>query len=681
MIAHLLALTLAVTATDTLVGDTLGVPMPDAESLEGVFVQGMRGGFAAPVTQTTLTRGTLMRARGVREITDILERAPAVTAASDAGTPFGYAYYRLRGMDQTRIQTTLDGIPLNEPEDQGAYFSNFPDFAGSVHSAQIQRGVGLSGLGTASYAGAVHLQTEALRSISSGGELAADAGAFGTRRLSGRTTHRTGAWAVDARLSHSTTDGFREHGGSEGHLAQLRLGHITARHETTLGLLRGHSENDMVYLAAAEADLATNPRTNYLSPEETDRFGQQIVSLSHTHRLGSAWSLTGAVYRNDLAGDYDVDLGPEDGLWNFQLDGGWTGAMAGVRYEQLGWDISAGVHFFRYSRDHAAAIHPDTHGLLYHNTGERGEESVFLKVGRHLGPATLLADLELRQTRFSYRPDAADGFPVPDMEWRFANPRIGASVQVVEPLQFYAFIGRTSREPTRSDLFGGFDNVGPFEADFLGGFEGGARIRPEVVRNLEAGARWRAGVLSASANLFWMDFRDEIMPIGKLSYIGLPLRRNVDRSYRRGAEAEIAWDLPAAPLAVGGSLAWLDARIKAFEDDETGRLHRNVRPLLSPAWTGTAWGEARGNDWTLIGEINGAAESQLDNTGDPGLTLPGHLYGNVTVERMFGGHKGYLQINNVTDATVYSSGYAVGVERHFFPLAGRHLMAGMRLRF
>lgn len=97
-----------------------------------------------PITFQNLS-GKQLKAKNVgQEPSSLLLETPSITAYADAGNTQGYSYFRLRGIDQARINISLDGVPLNEPEDQGAYFSNYPDLMNSVSKVQIQRGIGTS---------------------------------------------------------------------------------------------------------------------------------------------------------------------------------------------------------------------------------------------------------------------------------------------------------------------------------------------------------------------------------------------------------------------------------------------------------------------------------------------------------------------------------------------------------
>jgi iron complex outermembrane recepter protein len=110
----------------------------DTGRLEGVLVRAIRGGINAPIAERTLDRAVISQRQFGQEVPLLLQGAvPSVTAHTETGTAWGYSYLRLRGMDQTRINITLDGVPLNDPEDQVLYFANFADLMSNVHSLQV----------------------------------------------------------------------------------------------------------------------------------------------------------------------------------------------------------------------------------------------------------------------------------------------------------------------------------------------------------------------------------------------------------------------------------------------------------------------------------------------------------------------------------------------------------------
>lgn len=166
--------------------DTLRQQKDSSQHLEEVVIN-YRANKTTPVTYQNMDMKVLREKNTGQEPSFLLSETPAITVYSDAGNQQGYSYYRLRGMDQTRINTTLDGMPLNEPEDQGAYFSNYPDILNSVSRLQIQRGVGTSKNGAASYAGSMQLFSPDL-SDAAGTTLGIGYGSYNSFRVFGEYT-------------------------------------------------------------------------------------------------------------------------------------------------------------------------------------------------------------------------------------------------------------------------------------------------------------------------------------------------------------------------------------------------------------------------------------------------------------------------------------------------------------
>lgn len=124
--------------------------------LDEVRIDGIRAYSNSPITQTTISKAEIKKFHQGYEVSQLLDDTPSITSSSDGGQPFGYTSFRIRGIDQTRINMTLNGVPLNEPEDQGVYFSNYPNFLEMVSSFQIQRGIGTSTNGVPSYGGSIN---------------------------------------------------------------------------------------------------------------------------------------------------------------------------------------------------------------------------------------------------------------------------------------------------------------------------------------------------------------------------------------------------------------------------------------------------------------------------------------------------------------------------------------------
>src|SRR5687768_16027335 len=173
----------------------LGAQIPDstmlardsvriARSLEALTISAIRARSEAPISTTEIAAPQLERRSFGQDLPILLQGTPSLTSYAEAGSYWGYSYMRLRGIDQSRINLSLDGIPLNDPEDQVLYFADFPDLANSLHSIQIQRGVGTSAPGTASYGGSINFQTIPLLTTRRGADVQLQGGSFGSRRAS-----------------------------------------------------------------------------------------------------------------------------------------------------------------------------------------------------------------------------------------------------------------------------------------------------------------------------------------------------------------------------------------------------------------------------------------------------------------------------------------------------------------
>src|SRR5690348_9584829 len=202
------------------------------QRLERVMISALRAGGAAPISQKTLTSTDLAPRYFGQDVPLLLQgAAPSLTSYAETGNYWGYSYIRLRGIDQSRINLTLDGIPLNDPEDQVLYFADFPDLANSLRSVQVQRGVGTSSNGTAAYAGSINMESLPLSAGPRNTEVQLEGGAFGSRR--GSVEYQSGLTqdhlAIYARLSSLHTDGYRYHSGVDGRSAFVSAGYVGGR--------------------------------------------------------------------------------------------------------------------------------------------------------------------------------------------------------------------------------------------------------------------------------------------------------------------------------------------------------------------------------------------------------------------------------------------------------------------
>jgi iron complex outermembrane receptor protein len=664
-----------------------------AQRLETVQVTAVRGG-TAPISEKTITRAELQRRNTGQETPILLQSAPGISAYSENGSASNYSYMRLRGIDQTRINITLDGIPLNEPEDQGLFFSNFPDFASSIASVQVQRGVGSSTHGVASYAGSINFESVPVAAVTSGGELQLTRGAYGTSRAgavvqSGLTPS---GFAGYARGSIQRTDGYRANSGNRSHGVFLSGGWFGVHDVVKATLLTGISENEQAYLASPLSVLRVNPRDNpYGNAPSTavgDRFHQGLLSLAWTRELAPSVRLATTVYGFDAGGWYDVpgDAGLAD-AWNYNLHSRWGGVIGALDWTGERATASLGVHASRYAREHWLETRPDLSARLYDNTSYKGEQSAFAKGSLTRGRATLSGDVQLRLAQFRYQPTEGSGVAPDAVRWTFINPKLGASVRLTDALVVYASGGINGREPTRADMFAGADDVDSATAQSVLPL---TRVRAESVRDLEAGLTWRGRTVSAQANLFHMQFRDEIAPIGAINEIGYLLRKNVARSVRQGVEGDFTWRVTPR-VTVTTAAAVTDARIAEYRDDASGERFENVTALMTPRVLSAQGIRADLSPW-LSFDLDGryASRMMLTNTNDPRFVVPASWYGDAGLTVRARNTSVLFQVRNVMNRRVYTGGYpgpaadtgdATAMEPYYYTLAPRNLTVHARLAF
>ncbi len=669
--------------------------------VEEVVVQAVRADADTPVTKTDVSREEIAAKNVGQEMPALLKDLPAMTYSSDTGLSNGYAYVSMRGVGPTRINFTLDGAPLNEPEDSTLYFVDFGDLGSSVESLQVQRGVGTSAAGVASFVGSVNFASlDLAEATETTARLAL--GSFGTERVTaGFQTGRLGDSGFKAyvRGSYQETDGFRDNSAIRQRSVFTGVSHESAEGYFKLFGFLGREASQSAYYAVEpevlERDLTFNP----LSPEEKDEFGQQFLQAQYTRFLSETSSLAGQLYVNDAGGWYRLFNSSRTELREYGLD--WTNLGAALTYKTvLGpLGLTWGVHGSDFGSTRTRDVVGGERNYLNH--GYKSEASTFVKLSRDAGPWHLYGDAQLRWARFEYEGDVE----VEPVSWTFFNPKLGVRHDVGRDLSVYASVGMTSREPGRGDLLFGEENVSvPHDL---------TAVKPEKVVAFELGTAWKSGPLALQLNLYDMEFRDEIALTGEQSEVGLSIRRNADRSFRRGLEWDLAWQ-PRKALAVRFTGAWSWNRIRSWtqfydvygEDGEwagsTSRTFSDVEPVLSPPFVGNLTVEGSPLPWLSLGATaRYVAESYLDNTNGAGLETPDwwkvDLSASFDLSRWVKTGRPRLRVlvDNVLDnRRVWASGYsylyatrdAAGAEAtggipYYFPMATRHVTAVLDLGF
>lgn len=620
-----------------------------------------------PVTFQNV-KGSLLKARSVGQEPSFLltQLTPGVTAYSDAGSTQGYAYFRLRGIDQTRINTTLDGVPLNEPEDQGAYFSNYPDLFNSLSGIQIQRGVGTTQNGTASYGGSIQLFSSSLLD-SARTTLGGGYGSFGSYRVFGEyASGLRGGTALYVRASHLHSDGYKERSANTSQSAYVSGGLFYDKSSWKLSVLAGQQRNQLAWLAVPDSVLRRNRRAN-ANGRENDHFQQALVQLQNQWLPTATTEVNTSVYANGLRGGYDFDLNTFLGLpatqelyrYDFRSEGAGAFSTFTRRTSRLTW--TSGLHLSTYRRRHLGS--EQLAGELYRNTGYKREGSAFSKLEYRLGQFSAFADLQGRIATFRY----AGSVDLEPLTWRFLNPKGGLSFAATDRTMLYYSLGRTGREPTRNDLFGGND-------DLLTDTDGQALVsntRAEYVTDHELGVRHRRPGLQLELNAYYMNFQNEIVLNGSLGPNGLALTDNVARSYRTGLEAVVNWQATQ-------QLSFLTNA--AFNRSRIREQRESFQPILTPVVLLNQEVVYQRGPW-LLG-VAGRYQSRSYLNFANSAAIDGYALLNARVQYVWRGWELSVFGNNLTDARYFNNGTVEeGGTRKYFVQAPANYYVALKFTF
>jgi iron complex outermembrane receptor protein len=534
-----------------------------------------------PITFKNLTQKDLSIVNYGQEPSQILNNTPSITSYSDAGSSWGYSYIRLRGIDQTRINMTLNGAPLNEPEDQGCYFSNYPDFLQSIKVMQIQRGIGMSKNGIANFAGSLNFESlDPQRGL----DFSTGFGSFNSKKYS----VGLGTKNLYARFSSINSDGFRDHSGNKSKSFFLASEGKYKKHTLKMIAFVGNQKNELAWLGSTKEQLELNPKYNSCTDNEHDNFTQMRLQLHHNYEINQRSSLNSAIYYNYLEGSYtyqyyydsisntyphtsDNTFGSID---KYNLKSNTLGFYTNYIYHNKNLNIYSGINGQIYSRKHNGQTWNDVNFYIhapipflpfknydyeYFNTGYRNEMSAFVKMTYNILGFNIFQDYQYRFNTFRYSGDVK----MDNFNWNFFNPTIGIEKNIGKTTLYYS-IGKTHREPTRNDIFMGMDNLYD-ESLYI-------KMKPESVIDNELGVRYLNNKFAINVNLYYMKFTDEITLTGYFGPTGLLLHSNVDNSFRSGIEVDMKWKIGNFILANNSSVS--NNKVKV-EDKE-------FNPVLTP---------------------------------------------------------------------------------------------------
>lgn len=651
--------------------------------LEPAAVTAVRATERAPFAAETLDAEEIADRNTGQDLPYILRYTPSVVVTSDAGAGVGYTGLRIRGTDPTRINVTLNGIPINDSESQAVFWVNMPDLASATDDIQVQRGVGTSTLGAGAFGATISLNTLDIAE-EAGGSMMVGGGSFNTFRtnLQWNSGRSASGWAAEGRVSTVMSDGWVDRASSDLSSFQLGLNRAWDGGSMTYTILSGRERTYQSWWGVPEVALNGSAediqawgdangyserqiddliqygrQANYYTYEdEVDNYGQDHQQLHLEHQFGD-WRLSATGHfthgegyfeqfkaGEDLA-DYllpDVVVGDDtvtttDLVRRRWLDNDFYGAVLGAERR---WDRAAltlGAASNRYEGDHFGRViwaeNASTSGTpnyeYYNSFGLKLDRNVFARYVQRSQDGRLQAQAELQyrgvrfETMGTDNDQVAINVPRDSATFDFLNPKVGLDYRLNDEDRVFASVAIAHKEPGRNDF-----------VDAPAGFAD----RAERLTDFEFGWRRNTDSYAWGLTAYHMAYTDQLIPTGALNDVGAAIRQNVPKSSRTGVEMEFGWQISDA-LELGAQATLSRSRIDEFTEviydyldySTVEIVHQNTEIAFSPRvlWGGqllwhavrpeTPSGVALDLEWAT----QHVSDQFMDNTGKAAI-LPAY---------------------------------------------------------
>lgn len=688
---------------------------PTMYEKDAAVVTSTRANRNTATAYTDVNLETIERRNFGQDIPILLELEPSVVSTSDAGAGVGYTGIRVRGSDPTRINVTLNGIPINDSESHGVFWVNMPDLASSLDNIQVQRGVGTSSNGAAAFGASINMQTNTFRKDWYV-ETMNGYGSFNTWRhtLKAGTGLIADKFTIDGRFSRISSDGYIDRATSSlwswygsaayhGKKTLIRFNVIGGRERTYQAWygtpearITGNPEElqayiDRNFLGEADAQnlLNSDRRYNFYTYEnEVDNYGQDHYQLIFTHEFDRNWNINinghytrGKGYfeqfrdKDELA-DYGIE--PElvgDSLFTISdlirrrwLDNHFYGFTYAVNYTGKKVQATLGGGWNNYIGDHYGEViqtefteYEEIAQRYYFDAANKTDISSFIRANWQVHKkVNLFGDLQIRSIGYEFEGPKADlfgnlSFEKQRLNWVFFNPKFGINYNPSGKDRFYTSIAVGNREPARVDIVDATQN---------------SRPEHETMYDWELGYERKSRIYSFGVNAYWMIYQNQLVLNGRVNDVGAYIRENVDNSYRLGVEVMASVNI-LKNLNIAANYTWSRNRIENFVEyvddfDNGGQVeieHGETEISFSPnhiANTIITYKPVKGLDIALINQYVG--EQFLDNTSNRERMLNDYIIGNFRVHYRFG-WKFFkeigvgIQLNNIYNQLYESNGY------------------------
>jgi iron complex outermembrane receptor protein len=530
--------------------------------MDEIGIERTRATSETPVAFQTFTAEDIEKHNQGQDLPYLLRFTPSMVVNSDAGAGIGYTGMRIRGSDITRINVTLNGIPVNDAESHGVFWVNMPDLASSVSDLQIQRGVGTSTNGSGAFGASIHLNTHAMNEKAYF-STQQSAGSFNSwkRNLRVGTGLIGNGFTFDARLSRISSDGYIDRAASDLGSYSLFSSWKQKKSVMRFSIIDGREKTYQAWNGvplAMEADWETRTfnsagmeRPGSPHPDEIDNYRQthyqwhydRIWSNSITSNVALHYTKGGGYFEqfrsSQFASDYNfslpsiIDPNTEiDIIRRRWLDNHFYGGIFSVTFsnEKLQSVLGGAIH--QYEGKHfgeltwssiAGNTFPDHQ--YYNNSATKGEANIYWKNNLEILPLlTAWTDVQLRHIRYQFEGFNDLGDKVPSLEkLTFFNPKAGLFWEFKPDYHLFISYAIANREPNRDDFV---DNLKS------------SRPKHEFLQDIEMGFRGQKGVLQWEMNGFYMKYKNQLVQTGRLNDVGAYIRENVPDAYRLGLEMQ-----------------------------------------------------------------------------------------------------------------------------------------------
>ncbi|MFY0599405.1 MAG: TonB-dependent receptor [Cyclobacteriaceae bacterium] len=685
-----------------------------------VIVYATRANENTPTTFSEVSKEEIASRNLGQDMPYILRFVPSMVTTSDAGAGVGYTGMRIRGSDATRINVTVNGIPINDSESHGTFWVNMPDFASSVNNIQVQRGVGTSTNGAAAFGATISMQTS-VPSQKAYSQIDNSFGSFGTRKHtaifnSGLIKDR---WSFEGRLSQIASDGYIDRASSDLKSYYLAGGYYGDKttikaltfagkevtyqswYGTPEAKLNGGAEDisDLInwggeYGTQEQLDNLNNSgrRFNYYTYDnEVDNYQQDHYQLHLNHTVSSEFnvSLSGHYtygrgyfeqFRNDDDfGDYglsnvslgDTTIESTNLIRRRWLENHFYGFTFAANYQSGALSTSLGGGYNFYDGDHFGEIiwsqyasDSQIRDRYYDNFGRKGDFNIYSKTNfQATSNLNLFLDIQYRTIDYRTKGIDSDRRPIDiDDNFHFLNPKVGLTYTLNKNSNVYASYAIGNREPVRGDFVDALEGQTP---------------KHETLKNLEIGYRKTTSNYSVSVNYFLMNYDNQLVLTGELNDVGSGLRTNVDKSYRTGIEIVGGVKLFEV-LEWSGNASLSQNKIKNFGEiaydygvnfDEFNVVttdHKDTDIAFSPnviLGSQLSLSPVKGFSVELLSKYVG--KQFLDNTSNDDRAIDSYFINDLKLDYVFS--PGFMEnvaisllINNVFDVKYSSNGYTWG---------------------